>query len=171
MRLSRKSIRLPEYDYSLAGMYFITVSSHQMRPIFGSINNHSISLSKIGKIVKAEWERTALLRPYVKLDDYVIMPNHFHGIIALNHRTDTARRVHTKEEFSSPAKGSIPTIIRAFKSAVTKAVHQAGLLVGEPVWRQRFYEHVIRNEKDLERIREYIIRNPENWDSVKTGND
>lgn len=85
------------YGYSAEGMYFVTICAHNRLNLFGEVTDHQVRLSKIGEIVQEEWARTAELRPYVKLDKYIIMPNHFHGIIIL--RWGTSRRAPTKEAF------------------------------------------------------------------------
>ncbi len=153
---SRKSIRLSGYDYSQSGMYFITICSHGKLPIFGNIIAKTILLSEIGKIVNKEWQKTATIRRNIELDDYVIMPNHFHGIICISDSTGTARRARTTEKYGKPVQGSIPTIIRSFKSAVTRSAHELGLFINSPIWHRNYYEHVIRD---------YIVTNPGNWGS------
>jgi putative transposase len=171
-RHARKSIRLPDCDYSYPGMYFVTICAEGRRCVFGRIDSSNAALSPLGTIVQTEWLRTADLRPYISLDKYVIMPNHFHGILTIRQAESelasggTARRAPT-EEFGRPVSRSLPTTIRAFKSAVTKA---AGLLTIVPcggVWQRGYFEHIIRDEDALERIREYILNNPARWELDK----
>ncbi len=136
-------------------------------------------LNRYGEIVQGEWLLTAQLRPNVVLDAWVVMPNHFHGIILItNDRWGTTRRAPTKENFQSgtarcaptieqfgkPVAGSLPTIVRAFKSAVTKRVNDLRKTPGAAVWQRNYYEHVIRNEDSLQKIREYIVNNPVRWE-------
>ena len=129
-----------------------------------------------GKIARDEWFKTGELRPYVKLyeDEFVIMPNHGHGIIWIEdegppvgarRRRAPTRRIPTKttEKFGKPVKGSIPTIIRAYKSAVTYAVNKLENQRGAVLWQKNYYEHVIRNDRELNNIRWYIVNNPINW--------
>ncbi len=124
-------------------------------------------LNAFGRIVQDEWFKTAMIRPYVRLFDneFVVMPNHIHGIIwivgnvgARRRRAPTGR--HAAERFGKPVPGSIPTIIRAFKSAVTKRINQNRKTPGAPVWQRNYYEHIIRDEPSLNRIRQYIAENP-----------
>ena len=124
-------------------------------------------LNKYGAIAKSEWLRTENLRDNVRLDEYVMMPNHVHGIIELKESRDTARRVPAKEKFGKPTKNSIPTIIRSYKSAVTKQINELNNQPGDKVWQRNYYDHIIRNRKDLNRIRKYIRDNPENWENDK----
>lgn len=122
-------------------------------------------LNKFGSIVRERWLRTAVLREYVELNYYIIMPNHFHGIPILNCR-DTACCVPTNEKrkFGELFPGSLPVIVRSFKSAVTKRINELRNLSGKPVWQKNYYEHIIRNQNDLDNIRGYIELNPLNWE-------
>jgi len=162
--LSRESIRLKEYDYASAGYYFITICACLGAILFGKIKDKETELSAIGGIVKDEWLKTEAVRQNVKLDWFVVMPNHFHGIVIIEDSRCTALRVPTEERFGQPVANSIPTIIRSFKSAVTR---RARVIAGNPnltVWQRNYYEHVIRNERTLNLIRQYILDNPVNWD-------
>ncbi len=124
-------------------------------------------LNKFGAIVKDEWLKTTQLRKNVKLDEYIIMPNHFHGIIILediNNQKDTARRVPTQESFGKPISGSVPSIIRSFKSAVTRLINLLSYPHKIIVWQNNYYEHTIRSEDELNTIRGYIQNNPLRWE-------
>jgi REP element-mobilizing transposase RayT len=134
--------------------------------LFGKIKNDKMILNDIGKIVDKEWKRTAQLRQNIVLDEYIVMPNHIHGIIALNDKHDgrgTMHRAPTYEQFGKPVPGSIPTIMRAFKSAVTKNINKIRNTCGRPIWQRNYWEHVIRDANDLNRIRAYIKNNPSKW--------
>ena len=187
--LNRQSIRLPGYDYSTPGGYFITVVTFRRECLFGEISGGGMKLSPIGEIVRREWFKTAELRPYVELreEEFVVMPNHAHGIIwisdgdldenigarvdmvgarrnvdvgARRRRAPTASETAT-EQFGKPMKGSIPTIVRAFKSAVTYCAGRE--LNSANLWQRNYYEHIIRDTQDYERIATYIAQNPANW--------
>ncbi len=155
------------YDYTSEGAYFVTTCTEGHKHLFGKVVNQTMELSQIGQIVREEWLQTAILRPNVELDVYSIMPNHFHGIIFLCR--GTSRRAPTRETFGKPTKDSIPTIIRLFKSSVTKRANEMRGTPGLPVWQRNYYEHVVRDGSDLDRIREYILENPTNW-KVDEGN-
>src|SRR5690349_19779420 len=154
----RRSIRLKGYDYTQPGAYFITFCTYQRRHIFGEVVNGEMILNDAGKIARQEWFKTAELRPYVKLyeDEFVIMPNHGHGIIWID--SDEARRrrasseSETAEQFGKPVKGSIPTIVRAYKSAVTYAINAVQNMHGAVLWQKNYYEHIIRNDRELNNI-------------------
>jgi len=178
-RHHRRSIRLPGYDYTRAGAYFVTVVTYQRDCILGDILEGEIRLSSAGEIVRREWERLAQRFPHVVLDFYVIMPNHLHGIIVItDDRRGTAdsgdplilsssRRAPTTttgEKFGEPIPGSLPTIIRSYKSATTLRINYLRGTPGTPVWQRNYYEHIIRDEKEMDAIRQYILNNPQQWE-------
>ena len=162
----RHSIRLKGYDYSAAGGYFVTVVTFQRECLFGEIVGGEMRLSALGEIVRDEWFKTAALRRYVELreDEFVVMPNHAHGIIWIMDDSVGARRrrAPTEERFGKPVIGSIPTIVRAFKSAVTYRANRE--LNSANIWQRNYYEHIIRGQSDYERIANYIAANPMKWD-------
>ena len=163
----RRSIRLPGYDYTQAGAYFVTVVTADRACLFGEVVDGTMVLSAFGQIVREEWLRTADLRSNVRLDAFVVMPNHLHGIIWIVDDAVGARRrrapTDTSEQFGKPVAGSIPTIVRSTKSAVTKRINRMRQSPGERVWQRNYYEHIIRDENSLQRIRQYIHDNPAHW--------
>ncbi len=159
----RRSFRLQEYDYS-HGTYFVTICTANRKSWLGSVVNGAMVLSDPGLIITEEWQKTPTLRPYVKLDQFVVMPNHFHGILIIYENRGTARHAPTKQQFGKPFSGLLPTIIRAFKSAATKRINEMQGTPGAAVCQRSFYEHVIRDEASLNRIREYILNNPKRWE-------
>lgn len=163
----RRSIRIKEYDYSQAGAYFVTLCAWNRECLFGAITMEEMHLNQYGAIVFEEWGKTGVLRPNVYLNEFVIIPNHFHTIIGLTDdggfRRGTASRAPTTEQFGKPTIGTVPTIMRSFKSAVTKHANELRRTPGVPVWQRNYYEHVIRSEMELNRIRKYIVTNPAQW--------
>jgi putative transposase len=168
----RRSVRLRQYDYSQEGAYFVTICSHKHECTFGTIIDGRMSLSALGETVEREWLKTNTNRPHVVLDSFVVMPNHFHGILVLVEaiRRGTARRARiptptadNKRAFGGPVAGSVPTIVGAFKSAVTRRAHMVPDTSNRIIWQRNYHEHVIRDERDLKRIREYIRDNPMKW--------
>ncbi|MEP9410249.1 MAG: transposase [Candidatus Brocadia sp.] len=165
----RHSIRLRDYDYSQSGAYFVTICSWNRKCLFGEIVNGNMLLNEFGQIVKNEWQHTGIIRLNVELDVFVIMPNHMHGILIIvddnNNRRGVLQYAPTiKSSFKSPSK-TIGAIIRGFKSSTTKQINQFRNTPGIPVWQRNYYEHIIRNDKELTRTREYIINNPLQWQS------
>jgi REP element-mobilizing transposase RayT len=157
----RRSIRLPHYDYREAGFYFVTICVHDRDCIFGEVVESVMRLNGLGKIVAAEWRRTPELRPNIALDEFVVMPNHFHAMIAIE---DSRRGVlpYARPNFRSPSQ-TLGAIVRGFKSATTKLINQMRGTPGAAVWQRNYYEHVVRADEELTRIREYIVNNPAQW--------
>lgn len=167
----RRSIRRRGYDYSNPGAYFITICAFDRQHLFGEVIQGHMRLNELGKIIEKCWFNIPHHFPNVLLDEFVCMPNHLHGIIVLwkrhgdslakEHRRDTPWRVPT-EQFGKPRRGSLSTIVRLFKSSATKTIREATGYVG-PIWQSRFFDHIIRNDHSLNRIRNYIRLNPSLW--------
>lgn len=154
----RKNIRLQDYDYSSAGYYFVTIVSYKRKHIFGEIVDGEMNLNLIGTIVKKTWEEIPMHFPYVEVDSHIVMPNHFHGIIVINNLVGA---LHAEP---LPIKlQPLGVIVRSFKSAVTKRVHALYLIDHTKIWQRNYYEHIIRDEQDYQKIFEYIENNPANW--------
>ena len=172
-RHHRRSVRLNGYDYSGPGAYYVTICAWNRECIFGEIMDGKMQLNEFGNIVQKEWLNTGHIRPNIELDEFVIMPNHFHGILVINHRLNQPRLdashrgvlqyAPTNAGLRSPSQ-TIGAVIRGFKSAATKSINLLRNTAGRPVWQRNYFERVIRNEKDLFRIREYIHFNPLQWD-------
>jgi len=160
----RRSIRIKDYDYSREGLYFITICTFNHKCLFGYIDNDEMILNEFGKITCHEWLQTGEIRKNVVLQEFVIMPNHMHGILEINDsiRRGTMHRAPT-ERFGKPTSNTIPTIVRGFKSTVTKQINNIRNTPGQSVWQRSYYEHIIRNEKSYNQISEYIRYNPEKW--------
>ncbi len=177
-----KSIRLPNRNYAANGYYFVTICTHEKYYYFGNVIKGKMQLSSIGKIANKFWLEIPQHSKYTYLDEYVIMPNHIHGIIVIDnphnpsrdipnkpnkHSRDVAWNVPTKDDIYkimsklSPKSGSLSAIIRSYKSAVTRWCRQNNYHNFK--WQPRFYEHIIRNDGSLDIIRKYIVNNPLKW--------
>ena len=160
------SKQLPRYDYSQPGAYFITIRAADRRCIFGDIVDGEIRLNKNGSIVAEQW--AGLPSHYLNtiLDEFVIMPNHVHGIICLTNRSPTSVGAGFQPaSFSHPTKPrhGLPEIIRGFKTFSALGINRLQGTSGQPVWQRNYYEHVVRGEDDLDRIRRYNVENPLTW--------
>ena len=147
----RKSPRLKDYDYSESGAYFITICTHQRQYLFGAIQSERMFLSSFGEFAVACWDVIPDHYADVELDGFVIMPNHVHGIIVFPGRSDF--------------KTILGRVVNGYKGAVTARIRQAqpGLIV----WQRGYHDHIIRNDADLNRLREYIENNPAKWEADK----
>ena len=150
IQLKRKSNRLNYHDYTKAGYYFVTICIAGKRPYFGHIKDEKMQLNEHGQIVYKYWHAIIKNYPSVSLDYFVIMPNHLHGIIVLKEKGETDK---------SPV--SLSVIIKSFKQVTSK---QLRFKISEFAWQKSFYDHVIRDDADLLRIREYITNNPLKWE-------
>ncbi|HXX23603.1 MAG TPA: transposase [Terriglobia bacterium] len=209
----RRSIRLRGYDYARPGSYFVTVCAHRRGLLFGEVIDGQMRRNALGDIVHAGWYATERVRPEVRLDAFVVMPNHLHGILEIidvgarrrlapdanskmadgkraTHRVaptayrqmdesqirprgagvvGARRRLAPTEGARSrphgPAPGSVGAILGQIKSLTKKAINKTRGTPGRAVWQPNYHEHVIRNENELQRIREYICNNPLRWPS------
>ncbi len=153
----RRSIRLKGYDYSQSGGYFVTICTRNRECLFGEIVDGNIRLNDLGRGVAKCWQWLAEQYPYIQLDEWLVMPNHFHGILLImNERRGGSRTAPTKQK-------PLGRLIGAFKTVSTKQINEYRDTPHAPVWQRNYYEHVIRNEIDLEEIREYIKNNPIKW--------
>ncbi len=163
---NRRSIRLKKWDYCQDGFYFITICTANHKYLFGEIINGEMQLNAMGLVVEKYWQIIPAHFYHVDLDVFTIMPNHIHGLIIMG--VGKALRAHKQtEQFGRPVAGSISSIIRSFKSAVTKCINEMRQTPGNKLWQRNYYEHVIRNEDELSRAREYIVENPLKWDIDK----
>jgi REP element-mobilizing transposase RayT len=183
-KFRNESIRLNGHDYSSGSKYFITICTKQMLNYFGYISAGKKVLSESGTIAEKTWLELPDHFSSISLDEFIIMPNHIHGIIIIESqnspqspssqinqfpspvRTLHATSLHrTKSDFMtaiSPKPGSLATVIRSYKSAVSKNIHS---IDPDFSWHPRYYDHIIRSDRELDRIRKYIINNPANWDN------
>ncbi|MCC6563778.1 transposase [Candidatus Uhrbacteria bacterium] len=174
----RRSIRLPQYDYASCGAYFVTICAYKRECLFGEIVDGEMVLNDNGMIVRDEWTKSAEIRSEIELDEYIIMPNHFHAIVWINdpvgaqfiapdiHRLKSAMVNPLDSINRMGAINRAPTlgeIVRAFKARVTYRVRKIGLIYG--VWQRNYYERVIRSDEELYAIRQYIRDNPVKWEN------
>ena len=179
-----ESARLKHWDYANTGMYFVTICTDDKIRNFGKIIDENVMLNKLGKFVKHCWEDIPTHFPFVELDEYIIMPNHIHGIIGIekpddvmkNNNVETLFRknrdfkhatsnVETQNLASLPNKfgpqsKNLSSIVRGFKIGVTKYANENDIPFK---WQSRFYDRVIRDENELYNMQRYIIENPLKW--------
>ena len=160
----RRSTRLKGYDYSQPGAYFITIFTKNRECLFGDIVHDEMVLNEFGRIVEHEWRITPEIRKEVELDCFQIMPNHFHAIILIIDSTDV--RANGRSPLRMKPR-SLSSLMAGFKSKTTKTINQLRKTPGLAVWHRNYYDHIIRNEESLHRLREYILKNPANWEKDK----
>lgn len=158
------SSRLQVWDYRTPGWYFVTICTNQKASVLGDISHSEPKLNTLGEIAKRFWVGIPNHFPNVGVDEYTIMPNHIHGILIIltfphNDQT-TVSKNHSSHQLPKPK--SLSTIIRSYKSAVTRWARSNGF--PSFAWQPRFYDHIIRDDEDLHRIRRYISENPSKWE-------
>ncbi len=159
----RRSIRLPDYDYAQPGAYFITICTSRRRCLFGEIVDSEMRLNAIGRIVEEEWHRSGEIRREIILDAFVVMPNHIHGIINIGYVTTVGATGGSPLDGPGPGRRSLGSFVAGFKAATTMRINAFRRTPRQPVWQRNYYEHIIREERDLDPIRDYILSNPANW--------
>ena len=162
-----KSLRLKDWDYSSAGWYYVTICTNGKKKYFGEVVNGKIILNDLGNIVKKFLTEIPHHFSNVFIDLFVVMPNHIHVIIIIeNNGRDVACNVSiNRMSIISLRPRSLSSIVRSYKSAVTRYVRNN--IDEKFTWQQRYYEHIIRNEKSLYEIRKYIKLNPLKWEIDK----
>jgi putative transposase len=160
----RRSIRLIDFDYATNAGYVITICTHQRAPLFGTIRDGTMIVSPLGRIVEEEWWRTATLRPDVLLDAFIIMPNHVHGIVFFNREGSEPRVIQRTDGMPPAPTRTLGAIVRGLKSAVTARARREGLILDAPIWQRNYHDRIIRNQQELDRYREYIDNNPQQWE-------
>ncbi len=174
----RRSIRLREYDYSRQGAYYVTICTQNRECLFGNIQHNEMVLNHAGEMVCKTWNELSIKCPGIANDEFIVMPNHVHGIIyivgaplvgalSLESRMGGNDRAGTR-----PAPTTLGDVVGIFKSIST---HQYAINVNAnnwesfpgKLWQRNYYEHIIRNEDELNRIREYILNNPLQWDNYE----
>ncbi|MBI4776817.1 MAG: transposase [Deltaproteobacteria bacterium] len=163
MRHNRRSIRLSGYDYSRAGLYFVTICAWNRECLFGHVVNGQMVLDDSGRTVMSQWLNTPVLRPNAALDEFIVMPNRVHGIVVILKRGRGVLQ-YAPTGPRSPSQ-TIGAVLRGFKSATTKQINESRNTPGGRVWQRNYYEHIIRNDDELNRIREYIVDNPAQWET------
>ncbi len=183
-----ETTRLPSWDYGANAPYFVTICTKNKEMFFGKIINNIIELSQIGEIAQNYWLEIPKHFPFVELDEFLIMPNHIHGIIVINKTVETqniasqnqinkleTQNVASQNQINKletqnvaslhknkfgPQSQNLASIVRGFKSGVKSYATKNNI---EFAWQSRYYDHIIRNYNSWERIREYIKQNPNRW--------
>ena len=166
----RKELRLKEYDYSQPGAYFVTICTKDRLNLFGEIVNEQMHLSAAGQIARRCWDELPDHFGSIELDQFVVMPNHIHGIIIiLDGPVGATHASPQREERKERKRNTLGDMVGSFKSAVTKRINEINGTPGAPFWQRGYYDHIIRDDRSLTRIREYILNNPLRW--FVDGND
>ncbi len=189
----RNTNRAEGFDYATAGWYYVTVCTHKLQPMFGDVVDGDMVPNEFGQIAATVWDDLPARFPLVSIDAFVIMPNHIHGIIVINDDPEPlimneeisacvraqfiAPLPHRRQISELPSNPTVTrqgamncartnpkalgTVVRVFKAVTTNRIRRFGM--SDFRWHRNYYDHIIRNKKDLDRIRTYITNNPANW--------
>ncbi|MEM9951748.1 MAG: transposase [Chloroflexota bacterium] len=170
----RKSPRLKGYDYTSDGAYFVTICTQERYLLFGNVVNSEMRHDSLGALARHHWLDLPNHFDTVELDYFVVMPNHFHGIVVINNylyeKVETGLTPTTNPIVGDapvrPTKTKYPTlglIIGSFKAAVTREARKQNIFTGK-IWQRNYHDHIIRDEDDLNRLRQYVVYNPAKWE-------
>jgi putative transposase len=165
----RRSIRLQDYDYSQTGAYYITMCTRNRECLFGNVIDGQIQLNEIGQIVQTVWDGLPQFYEGVELDAFVVMPNHVHGVIVIHagvgaiHESPLPLKSFVSARIAGRRGMLLPKIIGRFKMVSAKQINDLRQSAGGALWQRNYYEHVVRDEVSLNRIRQYIADNPAQW--------
>ncbi len=168
-RHHRRSIRLKGYDYTSAGAYFITICAYRRDRLFGKVINGEMQLNQIGRTARGHWMKLPKHHRHLTLDEFIIMPDHMHGILILDHDPSSMDLPPSKgvcaasPQENRPKRHSISEIIRGFKTFSTRRINQIRQTPGLSVWQRNFYERIIRDTIAMQNIQRYIQANPTAW--------
>lgn len=168
----RRSIRLPGYDYSGEGAYFVTICTHQKKHMFGEVVEGEMKPNECGEIIALYWNHLSRRYPSIELDEFVLMPNHIHGIIRIvgaihesplrSIRETPAGAIH-ESPLRKRRKMLLSKIVGYFKMNTAKRINETRNTPALAVWQRNYYEHIVRNDDELNKIRDYIATNPLRW--------
>jgi putative transposase len=178
---NRRTVRSPHFNYAASAVYFITLCTENQTPLFGVVIDSTVCLSELGVIVKDEWLKSPLLRPTVHLDEWRVMPEHFHAIVGLGMKPDEIGKegqggivgAHScapchedKDQMESFQRQprSLSTLVAQFKATTTRAINERRGTPGEKVWQQNYNDRIIRNAVELDKLRDYIRDNARNYE-------
>ncbi|MDX2004260.1 MAG: transposase [Meiothermus sp.] len=188
-RPQRKSPRLKGFDYSSNGAYFITIKTYHGEHLFGEVSDGAMHLNALGETVLEEWLKSEGIRKEIFLDEFVIMPNHLHAIVLISKSEppdQTKAEADSNVDFTAPEqthgraslrstpllfrpKRSLGSLVAGLKSSVTTKINRLRQTPGADVWQERYHDQIIRNDRHLENIRQYIAHNPANWATDSEG--
>ena len=164
----RKTLRLKGYDYAQTGAYFVTVCTRNRDCLFGEVVDGVMRVNSHGQTVVECWKAIPEHFKHVQVDEFMVMPNHIHGILVVTPvgatHASPLRGANASGARSGPSPGSLSAIVGSFKAAASKQINRIRGNAGFQVWQRNYYEHVIRDDAELSRVREYIANNPAQWD-------
>ncbi len=166
---NRQSIRKRGWDYTASGYYFVTCNTRKNRALFGVIVNGRMVLNEAGRVAEEEWHKSSAVRDSIELDEFVVMPNHVHGIVRLRRAGPHGRPAGRPagRPYSGPPPGSLGAFVAGFKGAVGRRINAMQGTPGEAIWHRNYWDVIVRDDRALANIRRYIRMNPQNYAAVE----
>ncbi len=158
----RRSIRLKGFDYSSPAAYYVTICTREKQCLFGEIIRDQMRMNEYGRKIHEEWWRSEKVRPGIKLDAWVVMPNHVHGVVMMLEPAPVGAHVGAPLQ---RRPRSLSSFVAQFKASAARRINALRGTPGATIWQRNYYEHIVRSEDELNRIREYITTNPLRWAS------
>lgn len=163
---ARKNNRWKIHNYSECGLYFVTICTRDKKELFGSVHNEKMELNYLGKLVEEIWKNIPNYYKEVEIDEFIVMPNHIHGIIDINHTYVGTGYYPVPTNNIRARYGLLSKIVKSFKHTITNTIRRNNKN-SVVIWQRSFYDHIIRIEEALNDIRNYIINNPPKWEEEK----
>jgi len=162
---NRRSIRLKDHDYSQAGAYYITACTQDRECLFGQVVDERMQLNEAGRIVQSVWDGVPQFYEGIESDASVVMPNHVHGVVVIRAAVGAIHKSPLPPVRAAERRRMLLSkIVGRFKMVSGKQINVLRATPGRPVWQRNYYEHIIRDDESLNRIRQYIADNPAQWD-------
>ena len=161
----RNSLRHKTFDYTSAGAYFVTIRAAYGRCSFGQVVDNALVLNPLGQIADETWASIAQRRPDVQIDEYVVMPNHVHALLWLVPQPHAAQSAGPGKprRFGDAIAGSLSALLGLYKSSVAQQAQRRSLIVDAALWQRNFHDHIVRDDRELQRIRDCVRTNPARW--------
>lgn len=156
------SMRHADHDYTAPGAYFVTICVHDRQMLFGQVIDGTIHLNRLGSIAHSCWSIVTRHQAHVQLDCFVVMPNHVHVLIWMHERNDASTDA-VQRQFAQPIAGSLSTLVGTYKAEVSRRARRAELAPVGPLWQRNFWDRIVRDERELNNVRSYIVTNPQRW--------
>lgn len=164
MKHRPNTMRHVAHDYTAPGAYFVTICVHDRQMLFGQIVDGVMQLNPLGGLAQRCLVEVMRHNPNVRLDVFVVMPNHVHILLWIVDQTGEPPAAGPQRQFAQPIAGSLSTLIGTYKAEVSRQARRAGLAPAGPLWQRNFWDRIVRDDRELHNVRNYIQTNPQRWD-------
>jgi REP element-mobilizing transposase RayT len=156
----RQSLRMPGFDYRQPGAYFITVCTHRREPVFGHLSQGIMHLNAAGRMAQSVWEDLPAFYPHIEIDEFIVMPDHFHGIVVIHPVVGAIHESPLPITVAERRGMTIPKLVGRFKMQTAKQINVSRNMSGVPLWQRNYWERILRDAREWAAVRAYIRDNP-----------